>query len=158
MHQPSDGEVSQQQTIKLLTNQFWGLAAQDNPCSPQMGLQFIQGGFDLPSFVIKGRQFRGRGLFMIEHRSQETIDGFASWDILQSVLDDTDSHSMSIMPPILRGWANLAHIRTVGQTFLTGQLQVFPDSPKQLSLGEYTFYQITVATKFSSPKTSLQIL
>ena len=56
-------------------------------------------------------------------------------------------HSMSVMPTVLRGWVNLAHIRTVGQTFLTGQLQVFPDSPKQLGLGSLSLFPHLVAIK-----------
>jgi hypothetical protein len=60
LHQAADGEMRQQQTIKFLPHQVRCLAAQDDFGSPQVGLQFVQGGLDLPTFVIERRQFLGR--------------------------------------------------------------------------------------------------
>ena len=75
VHQPPDGGMSQQQPVELLTHQFRRFAAQDDTRSPQMGLQFVQGRFGLPAFMIEDRQFCCQSLFMIEYRGQEGIEG-----------------------------------------------------------------------------------
>jgi len=52
--------------VELLTYQIGRFAAQDELGSAQMGLQFVERGFDLPTFVIKRRQFLRRRFFGIE--------------------------------------------------------------------------------------------
>jgi len=54
VHQAADGKMRHQQTEELLLDQFWRLAAQYNLSAAQMGLQFVQSGFDLPTLVIQG--------------------------------------------------------------------------------------------------------
>jgi len=53
MHHAADGKVRHQQTEELRPDQFRRLAAQYYLSAAQMSLQLVQGGFDLPSFVIK---------------------------------------------------------------------------------------------------------
>ena len=47
VHQSADSKVSHNETVELLADKFRLLAAQDNYRAPQMGFQFVQGGFDL---------------------------------------------------------------------------------------------------------------
>jgi hypothetical protein len=42
VHQATDGEVGQQQTPELLSDQLWDLAAQAHACSAQVRLQLVQ--------------------------------------------------------------------------------------------------------------------
>ena len=66
MHQAADGEVGHQQAIELLAHQFRSLGAQLDLGAAQVCLQFVEGGLDLPTLVIEGGQFRGRGLGGVE--------------------------------------------------------------------------------------------
>ena len=52
MHETANGEVRQQQTIKLLLHEFRSLAPQHNLGAPQMRFQLIQGCLDLPPLAI----------------------------------------------------------------------------------------------------------
>ncbi len=55
VHQAADGKMRHQQAEELLRNQYWRRAAQYNLSATQMGLQFVQGGFDLPNARDTGR-------------------------------------------------------------------------------------------------------
>ena len=57
MHQAANGEVRHHEPVEFLANQIGGLAAQDDLGAAQMGLQFVQRGFDFPALMIEGRQF-----------------------------------------------------------------------------------------------------
>ena len=52
----SDGEVSHHEAVELLADEVRRLAAQDDPGAPQMGLEFVERGFDFPALMIEGRQ------------------------------------------------------------------------------------------------------
>ena len=73
VHQLTGGKVCQQKTIELLPHQIRRLAAQDDMRSPQVGLEFVERGFDLPAFVIERRQFGGRRRFVVEDRGRQPI-------------------------------------------------------------------------------------
>ena len=76
VHQAADGKMRHQQTEELLLDQFWRLAAQYNLRAAQMGLQFVQSGFDFPTLVIEGGQFFGRCLLVIEDGGDQPVQGF----------------------------------------------------------------------------------
>jgi hypothetical protein len=44
VHETADGEMRHQQAIELLPYQIRGLTAQDDICSPQVSLEFIERG------------------------------------------------------------------------------------------------------------------
>lgn len=71
MHQAPHGEMGHHHPIELLSNQFRGLAAQDDLGAAQVGLQFVQGGLNLPTLMIESRQFFGRRLPIIENRCRQ---------------------------------------------------------------------------------------
>ena len=48
VHQTANGEVSHHEAIEFLANQVGGLAAQDDLGAAQMGLEFVERGFDIP--------------------------------------------------------------------------------------------------------------
>ncbi len=54
--------------------QFARLATQHDSRSAQMGLEFIQRGFNFPSFVIQRRQFCGWRLVWIQDRRDQPIE------------------------------------------------------------------------------------
>ena len=43
-----------------------------------MGLEFIQRRLDFPALMVQRSQLRGRGSFMIQNRSQQSIDGLGA--------------------------------------------------------------------------------
>ena len=57
VHQTANGKVRHHQAVELLADQVWGFTAQDDLGAAQVGLQFGQGGFDLPALVIEGGEF-----------------------------------------------------------------------------------------------------
>jgi hypothetical protein len=60
VHQPADGVVDQQHAPDLLDHRLGGLGAQHHTKAPLVDLELIQGGLELPSLVVAGRQL-GRG-------------------------------------------------------------------------------------------------
>ena len=48
MHQAANGEVQHHQSEKLLARQFRRPAAQNDVGAADVGLQFVQGGLDIP--------------------------------------------------------------------------------------------------------------
>jgi hypothetical protein len=48
MHETANGEMQHHQAEEFLPNQFLRLAAQEDVCAANMGLQFVQGGLDIP--------------------------------------------------------------------------------------------------------------
>ena len=48
VHQAANGEVSHHEAVEFLANQVGGFAAQDDLGAAQMGLEFIERGFDFP--------------------------------------------------------------------------------------------------------------
>ena len=63
VHQAANGEMRHHQPVEFLPHQVGGLAAQDDLGAAQVGLQFVQGGFDLPALVVERRQFLRRELW-----------------------------------------------------------------------------------------------
>src|ERR1035437_4314387 len=68
VHEATDCEMRHQQTVELLSYQVRRLAPQNDARSPQMSLEFVECGFDFPTFVIDRRQFGGRRQFVVEDR------------------------------------------------------------------------------------------
>jgi hypothetical protein len=66
MHETTGRKVRHDETIELLANEIWCLAAQDDFGAAQMGFKFVQGRFDFPPFMIEGRQLLGRCLLVIQ--------------------------------------------------------------------------------------------
>lgn len=60
VHETPKGEVREQQPVALLPHKIGRFATQDDLRPAQMGFQFVQGGLDLPAFVIERRQLLGR--------------------------------------------------------------------------------------------------
>ena len=56
MDQAADGEVGHHEAVEFLADEVRGLAAQEHLAPAEMGLQFVEGRFDLPSLRIKGGQ------------------------------------------------------------------------------------------------------
>ena len=48
MHQGTGHKVPQDEAIELLADEVWHFAAQDNFDTAQMGLDLVEGAFDLP--------------------------------------------------------------------------------------------------------------
>ena len=66
VHQAAHRKVGHHETIKLLLDQVRSFAAQHDLRATQMGFQFIQGGLDLPAFMVKRRQFCGRRRMVVQ--------------------------------------------------------------------------------------------
>ena len=63
VHEPTHGEMRQQQAPDLLAHQLRGFGAQHHPGAAQLCLQFRQCNFDFPAFMVEGGQLcRGRPL------------------------------------------------------------------------------------------------
>ena len=52
MHQAANRKVGQQEAIELLLEEVRRFAEQHDLRTAQMGFQFIQGGLDLPTFMV----------------------------------------------------------------------------------------------------------
>src|SRR5271170_2496626 len=78
MHEAANGEMRHHQTEEFLPDQFRRLAAQHDLGAADVGLQFIQRGFDLPALMIERRQFLGVRHRGIENGGDQTIVGSAS--------------------------------------------------------------------------------
>ena len=61
VHEGADGEVGQHQAPELLADEFGSFAAEDDPGAAEVGLEFVQRGFDLPALAVESGQLRGRG-------------------------------------------------------------------------------------------------
>ena len=71
MHQASDRIVGHHKAIEFLSDQVWSPTAQQGLASSQVGLQFVESGFNLPALVIQGGQiFRLRLLWIKDGRDQ----------------------------------------------------------------------------------------
>ena len=100
MHDAAHRKMSHHEAIELLTYQIGAFTAQNDLGSAQMGLEFIEGRFNLPSFMVKGGQFFGRCFPGIQNRGNESIDRFRIGHALQGILDDTDFNGISVVTPI----------------------------------------------------------
>ena len=75
VHEAAYGPVGQQQPVKLLTDQIRRFAPQNGRSPLQVGFEFIEGGLDLPPFVVERGQLRsGRGLGIDDGRDQPVSD------------------------------------------------------------------------------------
>ena len=61
VHETADGIVGQEEPVELLAHELGGLAAQDDAPAPQMGLELVERGLDLPALVVESRKLPGRG-------------------------------------------------------------------------------------------------
>jgi hypothetical protein len=109
VHQLADGEVCQQETIELLSYQFRSFAAQDNLTPPEMGLQFVKRGFDLPPFVIKRGQFFARRLERTKDRRHQPVNRFGVGQPFQLIVNDTNSYTLRFVPRIFFGSVDKNH-------------------------------------------------
>ena len=91
MHQAANGIVSHEQAPELLFHQFRRLATQYNLSTPQMRLEFVQGGLYLPALVIECRQFCGGGLFRVQDGSDQPVQELRVFDILQAIVPPRNS-------------------------------------------------------------------
>lgn len=132
VHQTADSEVGHQQAVELLTHQIGGFAAQRDPGTAQVGLEFVKGGFYLPTLMIESCQFVGWGLARIEDGGGQTIDGLSTLDSLQAVIDHPQNYTVGLVPPVSFGWVHAAQIGAVGQALLTGHAHVLFHPPKQV--------------------------
>ena len=133
MHQAANGEVGHHETVELLTDQIGCLAPKDNPRAPQVGLEFIQCRFNLPTFMIEGGQLMCWSQLGIEDRCDQSINGLGPGYPFQPILDDSDDHAVGFVPAVPFGGVNPAQIGAIGQASLARQPQVLPDPPEQLS-------------------------
>src|SRR5207249_9514753 len=106
--------------------------AQHNLSAAQRGLQLVQGGFDLPSLVIKGGQLLGRRRMGIEDGGDQAVQRLGVGDVFQAVIDDADHHPVTLLPPVLRGGVNAAEIGAVGQAFFHIQTCILARAPQQI--------------------------
>src|SRR5229473_6157301 len=115
VHQAADRIVRHQQSEELLLYQFWRLAAQHDRSAAQMRFQLVKGGFDLPPFVIQGRQFFSRGLLGVEDGGDQPVQRLGTWDRLQAVLEDTYGNSVAAISPVCGGSVDVAEVGAVWQ-------------------------------------------
>jgi len=102
MHKTTDSKVRQQQTIKLLPHQVRRLAAQHDFFPTQMRLQFPEGCFNLPSFVVQGGQLHRRRCIVIKNRCDQPVKRFGAFHPFQAVLDNPDQYAITAMLSVLR--------------------------------------------------------
>src|ERR1700730_15291738 len=119
VHQATNGEVSHHEPVKFLPNQIRALAAQDDLGAPQMGLEFIQRGFDFPALMVERRQLCGGSCLIIQNGGDEPIDRLRVGDAVQAVVNDAHLHAVGLASPILYGWIDTAQIGTILQSVLT---------------------------------------
>ena len=81
-------EMSHQQAIELLPDQVRRLAPQNDAGPPQMGLELIESGFDLPPVVVERGQFGSGSCLVIEDRCDQTINRLGAFDSLKTILDN----------------------------------------------------------------------
>jgi hypothetical protein len=53
MHESAESVVSQQEPIELLEDQVGSLASQDNLTAPEMRLELVESGLDLPALMVE---------------------------------------------------------------------------------------------------------
>ena len=80
MHQAANGEMCHQQPEHFLADQIGGLAAQHDFGAAQMGLEFVERGFDFPALVIERGQFGGRSLLVIQNGGDEPVQRLGAGD------------------------------------------------------------------------------
>jgi hypothetical protein len=68
VHQVPDRMVDEQKAVKFLLGPVRVLRTQYQVRPAEVGLDFVEGGFALPSLGVEGGQFRGRGLVRVEDR------------------------------------------------------------------------------------------
>ncbi len=88
VHQAANGEMGHQQAVELLPHQFRSLGAEHDLGAAQAGLQFVEGGFDLPTLVVEGGQFFGLGRGRVQDRGGQPVKPLAALDAFQPVIDD----------------------------------------------------------------------
>ncbi len=90
MHETANGEMRHQQPEEFLLDQIRRLAAQDDLCTAQVRLQFVQGRLDFPALVIECRQLFCGSLSVVENGGEEAIDWLGIGDAVEAILDDAD--------------------------------------------------------------------
>ena len=80
VHQVPDGVVDEQEAVKFLLGPVGVLRTQYQVRPAEVGLDFVQGGLELPSLGVEGGQFRGRGLVRVEDRGDEPVDALMAGD------------------------------------------------------------------------------
>src|ERR1019366_1375481 len=130
VHEATDCEMRRQQTVELLSYQVRRLAPQNDARSPQMSLEFVECGFDFPTFVIDRRQFGSRRQFVVEDRGRQAIQRFGPLNSFEAVIDHPHRHAIGPMPLVLFRDIDTAQIRAVRQTCFTGQPHVLFEPPQ----------------------------
>ena len=85
VHQAADGKMSHHEPIEFLANEIRCLAAQHDSGAAQVGLKFVERGFDFPPLMIEGRQLRSRGVLVIEDGGDEPIDRLGVGDAVEAI-------------------------------------------------------------------------
>ena len=134
LHQHPNDEVPQQQAVQLLHHAPGCLAPQHRTLS-LMSLQFINGLFLLPPFMVKDDQSRGRIELVVKQRRQQPmgLPRARATGIVECVLDDPHQDAVTILLPI--GWAgvDLGQIRTIVQHSNRLENQVRFDPGQEMS-------------------------
>jgi hypothetical protein len=73
VHEATHGKMGHQQTIELLPYQIRCFTAEHDMRAPQMSLEFVERGFDLPTLVIERGQFGGWSQFVVEDRGCQPV-------------------------------------------------------------------------------------
>jgi hypothetical protein len=74
-HQGADRVVAAQVSPDLLQDQVGGLRAQHGAWSALVGLQFVEGEFDLPPLGVRGGEVDRGDLGRVQQRGEEPVAG-----------------------------------------------------------------------------------
>ena len=106
------------------------------PAPPQVRLDLIEHGLDLPALVIKRRQFHGPRQLRVQQRRQQPVARLRIVQTRQGVLDHAHGNSLlGRLSAAHAGRADDAEERAVAQHALHRELPGAPASPQQIGSG-----------------------
>ena len=73
VHQVAYRKVGQHQAVELLSYELGCLASENNAASSEVGLELIEGRFDLPALVVERGQFFRRCGTHVQNGGDETV-------------------------------------------------------------------------------------
>jgi len=116
VHESSHSAMCQHHAVKLLLDEFWSLAPQNNPTAAHVGFELIQSHFDLPAFRIERSQLLGGVLFAIRQVGDQSVERFRALNTFESIFNDSHDESVALFAFVLLGGIDRERQEPSGRT------------------------------------------
>src|SRR5487761_214081 len=132
VHQPADGMMHAEIAIYLLDYPLGILGPQYQAGAALMGLELVEGQFELPALGIGGSQFPRRGSIRVEDGGEQAVARFSlrPAGIVEGVLNHT--HGYTLSPMTVRAGVEVGQVGSVSQALLGHQHVVRLGAPEQV--------------------------